>query len=1344
MAPGFRVDLLWEKHGWWIAEEEPLKPILWVTEFPFHLGMRASSLGKRFGEIQAITNRPNDLVYISCVPDHGVVQVKHSLSKKLLLAPVPGNLIQNPGQVKLLKSLQQFWEGISSPVRIARHENVKASLLLPPESVARMRRIMSEHIRYAALREADPTPIQPHVVPEEPEETEEIYRVLARPTQLDWQPREERRTCEDHRLTTASRLATSAIPPLVRERPSKKPRCNESDIASDSAGGPSRLRRTRRSPRPGSRIRRSGLIASTSHRRASASTLEGSITLPSRTPEEEEFHDLPNDPEEDVQEESEIPFEVPTSQRFKAPVPTEEEIARGSIWGTIMFPAHIDRLVSVVNPETNHRVLSQKRLQDVYKRLRDPQLKSQVSKLVLRPIKYIMYTRNDDGTQEQHEVFLPEVGAARAFEQAFLAHGDRHLAGIDASRRIWLTEQIIWEPVDGQHIVAACKLAQEERKNGNLSEAEYIETFERRDAMFVVYDDRRFYIAKSMRINASEWERQHYSTVEEDLMKLRQLWILYGRPNTLVRADDARRTVAMVCAASAVHRLHKMTAGDLTTRKLAKNMHDLIRHAWNPSDECFEAIIRVCKDYEAGFLFYSNDDEDKWKEYAQKKKLDSNVDVRPQRKLMACNWLRPLTLIPDVHYLPLVQSCAAKPIGEDGRRPCQRYYFNGVKDTIPEPNTIKGAVDRYRRREAVMNVIRWLMVENKECSPSSMDDFFRIQIHKYFAGHSKKISEFGELLDAPTITAWTAPVRAKVSKLADIGHLIPPFIKSYYINVGTGGLGYSGPSMDVGAPSTTTWEWQMHVQTPGQNNTQHLLLIRCRRGIFRADHIQLDKSCLWVIDCRRGGGRHGNGPWGDEQFSRAFAQLALWMTNIARWNVIFLLPPAVYANEELFTKLKLPEGCSMLRGCWAFDTDSVNPYSNDFTENGRLQQTVQPIGDIVICMQHPVGTSPGPNYVSSDRPLPLVFQDLWNETQEPSEVDLLERSPTELSRLVCSYLPHGWGLVTCSISTAIRTILQGNFQGSEITVIDDSTERTSFLYNELMNNFQGQLLINETIGGSNRVRAFVPETEEAHGGMTEEDSDGDMRDSQVQSPPTFPIGNLRLPRSSGSEDTRTDSQSTDEESSTDEDENEVHQSPTIPKVSSTQPMVEGALGETSGTPIVEMTDINTEGASFVAMAREESTFRSQGVEMEGETSDSLAFAVHQRTPQSLVLSQSMSGSEPHEKVVCTRIDTGHVFSFVQGSNLPEDVIAFQGAFSIDREMLLNTEDGFYYNKDGVRHTRHGISGSYSYVEAASIGVGDAEVRPVQDQELSAMVGNAIEHIYGGASLENNESSTAIM
>jgi hypothetical protein len=197
----------------------------------------------------------------------------------------------------------------------------------------------------------------------------------------------------------------------------------------------------------------------------------------------------------------------------------------------------------------------------------------------------------------------------------------------------------------------------------------------------------------------------------------------------------------------------------------------------------------------------------------------------------------------------------------------------------------------------------------------------------------------------------------------------------------------------------------MHIKRPGQNVPQDPLLIRCRRGLFHSDYVKLTQSYLWVIDCRRGGGRHGNGPWEDEQLTTAFAQLALWMTNIERWNVIFLLPPAVYANEELFTKLKLPEDCSHLHGCWAFGAASIGHHTLHSTEGGRLRQAVESFGAIVICMQHPVGTSPDLNFVPTSRPLPLIFHDQWGEARQPSTVDVLERSPSELSRLVDSYLP---------------------------------------------------------------------------------------------------------------------------------------------------------------------------------------------------------------------------------------------------------------------------------------------------------------------------------------------------
>ena len=114
----------------------------------------------------------------------------------------------------------------------------------------------------------------------------------------------------------------------------------------------------------------------------------------------------------------------------------------------------------------------------------------------------------------------------------------------------------------------------------------------------------------------------------KDLRKLRQIWDLYGRPHSLVRTDDARRAIALVSAASAVHRLPDEMDKEIPTRKLAKNMQDLIHHAWNLSSECFDAILQVCKDYEDGLLFYSMEEEKKWKELARKKNLDPNADVR--------------------------------------------------------------------------------------------------------------------------------------------------------------------------------------------------------------------------------------------------------------------------------------------------------------------------------------------------------------------------------------------------------------------------------------------------------------------------------------------------------------------------------------------------------------------------------------------------------------------------------------------------------------------------------------------------------------------------------------------
>lgn len=153
---------------------------------------------------------------------------------------------------------------------------------------------------------------------------------------------------------------------------------------------------------------------------------------------DDELYNISDQPSGESEEEADIQTSVPASKILKAPVPTKEEVARGSIWGDIVFKAHIDRIIEVVNPETNHRILSRKRVSEIYTFLRDPQNRTGVSKLVLRPIRYLVDIVTDTGMVEREGVDFPVNGAAREFERMFLSNGDASVDGTVGSQLSWL------------------------------------------------------------------------------------------------------------------------------------------------------------------------------------------------------------------------------------------------------------------------------------------------------------------------------------------------------------------------------------------------------------------------------------------------------------------------------------------------------------------------------------------------------------------------------------------------------------------------------------------------------------------------------------------------------------------------------------------------------------------------------------------------------------------------------------------------------------------------------------------------------------------------------------------
>jgi hypothetical protein len=70
----------------------------------------------------------------------------------------------------------------------------------------------------------------------------------------------------------------------------------------------------------------------------------------------------------------------------------------------------------------------------------------------------------------------------------------------------WLHNNIVWELVDGQHIVAACLQARSENRAGLMSDEEFMTKNAQRKAKFIVFNKPKLYIEASVMINAKELE----------------------------------------------------------------------------------------------------------------------------------------------------------------------------------------------------------------------------------------------------------------------------------------------------------------------------------------------------------------------------------------------------------------------------------------------------------------------------------------------------------------------------------------------------------------------------------------------------------------------------------------------------------------------------------------------------------------------------------------------------------------------------------------------------------------------------------------------------------------------
>ena len=187
---------------------------------------------------------------------------------------------------------------------------------------------------------------------------------------------------------------------------------------------------------------------------------------------------------------------------------------------------------------------------------------------------------------------------------------------------LWLQNCIVWEPIDGQHIVATCHLGKEDFLQGRMTIEVYNRSYAKHKARAIMFNQPQVYIEASVRINTKEFERGFYSTLYEDMVSLCAIWISFGKPNPKIHADDASRKDVVTMATSTLHMTVSFVGRSFTLGSLYKQMLEYTQHTWHEDEACYKATLQVCSDYEDNTLWYSERDYKRWLNHTQKHQLD--------------------------------------------------------------------------------------------------------------------------------------------------------------------------------------------------------------------------------------------------------------------------------------------------------------------------------------------------------------------------------------------------------------------------------------------------------------------------------------------------------------------------------------------------------------------------------------------------------------------------------------------------------------------------------------------------------------------------------------------------
>ena len=102
----------------------------------------------------------------------------------------------------------------------------------------------------------------------------------------------------------------------------------------------------------------------------------------------------------------------------------------------------------------------------------------------------------------------------------------------------------------------------------------------------------------------------------------------------------------------------------------------------------------------------------------------------------------------------------------------------------------------------------------------------------------------------------------------------------------------------------------------------------------------MDKSCLWIVDCRRGGTGDNDVPWTNVEYRKVFQHIRKWMAGIHRWTTILMFPVGLFFDQNIRKMFVLSTEYTWRQGVWIFQPHAMPSYTQDLRYDGQIERIV--------------------------------------------------------------------------------------------------------------------------------------------------------------------------------------------------------------------------------------------------------------------------------------------------------------------------------------------------------------------------------------------------------------------